>query len=204
MKLEVTAPLRKSGRPLSFDRNEGVRKAMLLFWAHGYEATSLSDLTRAMGITPPSLYYAYGDKKRLFLESLELYLSGPVTSETIIANAKTGKEAAFGLLETSAIGFTGHNTPQGCMLASSAISCSESAMDVKSTLAAKRLKIEKILKQKLSRAVKQGEFKTEVDVDALSGHIMCVIQGMSTLARDGASRDKLLRIVKTAMLSWPC
>lgn len=52
---------------------------MLLFWRHGYEATSLSDLTAAMGVTPPSIYAAFGDKKQLFLEAVRRYLSSPVT-----------------------------------------------------------------------------------------------------------------------------
>jgi TetR/AcrR family transcriptional regulator, copper-responsive repressor len=46
---------------------------MRLFWSRGYEATSISDLTQAMEITPPSLYAAFGDKKRLFLEAVERY-----------------------------------------------------------------------------------------------------------------------------------
>ena len=42
---------------------------MLLFWRHGYEATSVNHLVRAMGVPPPSLYTAFGDKKQLFLEA---------------------------------------------------------------------------------------------------------------------------------------
>jgi len=43
----------------------------------------------------------------------------------------------------------------------------------------------------------------ETDADALAGHVMAVIQGMSTLARDGAAREKLTRVAATAMLAWP-
>ena len=57
---------RKTGRPLSFDPDAVLLPAMLLFWRYGYEATSLAELTRAMGVTPPSIYVAYGDKKGLF------------------------------------------------------------------------------------------------------------------------------------------
>ena len=203
MKTDVTSPRRKTGRPLSFDRDEALQKAMLRFWQHGYEGTSLADLTQHMGITPPSLYYAYGDKKRLFFECLKLYLSGPKSSASIIANASTAKEAAQDLLETSAIGFTGKNMPVGCMLSSAAISCSEEALDVKQALADGRLEVEKSLKQKISQGMRSGEFKSQFDDEALAGHIMAVIQGMSTLARDGASREKLLRIATTAMLAWP-
>ena len=49
-------PRKKGGRPLSFDREAALERAMLVFWRYGYEAASLSELTSAMGITPPSLY----------------------------------------------------------------------------------------------------------------------------------------------------
>src|ERR1035438_2174233 len=78
---------RKPGRPLGFDREAALNEAMLLFWRHGFEATSVNDLTKAMGITPPSLYTAFGDKKQLFLEAIQRYLSGPVNSESIIDSA---------------------------------------------------------------------------------------------------------------------
>src|SRR5687768_4018099 len=65
--------LRPRGRPRSFDRDAALERAMELFWRQGYESTSISDLTAAMGITPPSLYAAFGDKERLFLEAVERY-----------------------------------------------------------------------------------------------------------------------------------
>ena len=176
---------------------------MLLFWKHGYEATSVNDLTLAMGITPPSLYTAFGDKKQLFLEAVHRYVSGPVTSESIIDQAPTARAAAAGLLHAAAVGFTGRNTPAGCLLASSAISCSSSAADVQKALAEIRLKIEKRLRKKISRDHTMSKRKPTPDPEALAAHIMAVIQGMSTLARDGASREKLTTVASTAMLGWP-
>ncbi len=176
---------------------------MLLFWRHGYEATSLTELTAAMAITPPSLYAAFGDKKRLFLEAVGHYLSGPVTSRSIIDGAATAREAAWGLLQAAAAGFTGIDTPAGCLLASSAISCSADAADVQAELAAIRHGIETHLKERISLAIETGELAADIDADALAGHAMAVVQGMSTLARDGAVREKLMRVAATAMLAWP-
>ncbi len=176
---------------------------MLLFWRHGYEATSVNELTKAMGITPPSLYTAFGDKKQLFLDAVELYISGPITSKSIVDAAPTAREAAAGLLQASAIGFTGESTPAGCLLASSAISCSSAAEDVRVALRDIRLKIENRLRRKIAEDRSLRKLKPRIDADALAGHIMAVIQGMSTLARDGATRKKLLSIASAAMLSWP-
>ena len=203
MKSIETTPARKPGRPLSFDRETALEQAMLLFWRHGYEATSLSDLRTAMGVTSPSIYAAFGDKKTLFLEAVHRYLSGPVTSERIIAEAVTARDAAWGLLRSSAIGFTGTETPPGCLLASSAISCSAAAADVQAALAALRRGIETMLRDRIARAVRTGEMPADADADALAGHVMAVIQGLSTLARDGASREKLMRVASAAMAAWP-
>ncbi len=176
---------------------------MLLFWRHGYEATSISDLTAALGITAPSLYGAFGDKKQLFLASVDRYLAGPVTSDTIIANAPSARQAALELLLASAAGFTGKATPAGCLLASAAISCSAAASDVQGELASIRRRIEARLVHKIVWDQKAGIVPAEMDPDALAGHVMAVIQGMSTLARDGATREKLVRVAEMAMLAWP-
>lgn len=195
--------MQKKGRPLSFDREDALHKAMLLFWRHGYEATSLNDLTTTLGVNPSSVYSVFGDKKRLFLEAVSKYLSGPITSESIIDQAENGREAALGLLKAAAEGFTGQDTPAGCLLASSAISCSDTANDVKEELAAIRRGIELRLRDKVISSIAAGKLPAHTGADALASLTMAVIQGMSTLARDGASRAKLLRLVDTALLAWP-
>ena len=193
----------KRGRPLSFDREAALQKAMLLFWRHGYEATSLHDLTSALGVKPSSIYSVFGDKKRLFLEAVYLYLSGPITSETIIDNAANAREAALGLLHAAAAGFTGKDTPAGCLVASSTISCSEAANDVKEELAEIRRGIEARLRDKVIASVDAGTLPADTNAEALASLTIAVIQGMSTLARDGASRDKLLQLADAAMGAWP-
>ena len=193
----------KKGRPLSFDREVALGQAMLLFWQHGYEATSLKDLTSALGVPPSSIYSAFGDKKGLFLEAVDHYLSVPVTSETIIAQAATARDAARELMLAAATGFTGTDTPKGCLLASSAISCSDGATEVKEELAVRRRAIESLLTRRIDKAIRSGEIPNTSDAESLAAHTMAVIQGMSTLARDGAKREKLVRLAKTAILAWP-
>ena len=176
---------------------------MLLFWRHGYEATSLNDLTAALGVKPSSIYTVFGDKKHLFLEAVGRYLSGPVTSESLIAEAPNGRDAARALLRASAQGFTGADTPAGCLLASSAISCSHGASDVQEELAAIRRGIEARLRDKIVASIDAGAMPAHTHAEALAGLTMAVIQAMSTLARDGATLEKLLLVVDAAMQAWP-
>lgn len=203
MKQRISTTRRKAGRPISFDREAALHEAMILFWQHGYEGTSLADLTAAMGVTPPSIYAAFGDKRTLFLEAVDRYASGPVTAESIILNAATAKDAAAALLHGSAVRFTGSDTPPGCLLATAAISCSAAAHEVQAELSAVRKRINDNLMVKIRKDIEAKRLPVSADAGALAGHIMAVVQGMSTLARDGATREKLLRIAAVAMTVWP-
>jgi AcrR family transcriptional regulator len=194
---------RKGGRPLSFDRDAALHKAMLLFWRHGYEGTSLNALTAALGVKPSSIYTAFGDKRRLFLEAVDLYLASAGSIEDLFSDDKPVKEVARDLLVSAAIGFTGENTPPGCLLATSAISCSQESMDVQEMLAKIRRQLEQQLRARISRAIEAGEVCSNVDPAALAGCIMAVSQGMSTLARDGATRSHLMTIIDTTLGAWP-
>ena len=193
---------KRSGRPLSFDRDAALEQAMLLFWRHGYEATSLNDLTSALGVTPPSIYAAFGNKRGLFLEAVARYLSHPTSPQAIIDAAPSAREAALALMSGAAVTFTDPTTPPGCMLATSAISVSASAADVQAELSALRNAVEGHLRHRIERAVAEGEMDDDTDAEALAAHTTAVIQGMSTLARDGATRDKLLGVVQMAMRVW--
>ena len=67
----------RMGRPRSFDIDRALDRALQVFWRKGYEGTSLSDLTKAVGVNRPSLYAAFGDKEALFRKALDRYLTGP-------------------------------------------------------------------------------------------------------------------------------
>lgn len=203
MEPEEATVKRRPGRPLGFDRDAALHQAMLLFWRHGYEATSINNLTAAMQITPPSLYMAFGDKKQLFLEAVHRYISGPVTSESIIAEAPTARDAAMGLLQAAVTGFTGKDTPSGCLLASAAIRCSPAAADVQKALSDIRLGIEENLRKKIELENRESSAKPKIDAEVNASYVMALIQGMSTLAHDGADRTKLMRLAEAAMRAWP-
>ena len=62
------------GRPRTFDRETALDAAVDIFWRHGYEGASIADLTAAMGVTPPTLYAAFGSKEDLYRQALARYL----------------------------------------------------------------------------------------------------------------------------------
>ena len=103
MKRANGKPVKPRGRPREFDREAALERAIDVFWRHGYEATSMSDLTAAMGINPPSLYAAFGDKEKLFLEAVERYQQQRRRSVTkVFDEAPTAKEAVHRVLQDAA------------------------------------------------------------------------------------------------------
>ena len=197
------SPPRRTGRPLSFDRDTALRQAMLTFWRHGYETTSVADLTAAMGISAPSLYTAFGDKRRLFLEAVRLYAGDPADMARAIAGARTAREAACDLMTAAATTYTGEATPRGCLLASATASGSAAAADVQDAVASVRRGIEDCLRVRIERDIENGVLPPGSQAAPLAGLVMAVTQGMSVLARDGASRASLLAIAKATLRAWP-
>ncbi len=163
----------------------------------------MAELTHAMGVTPPSIYAAYGDKKGLFRAAVQRYLSQSQTPFAVISQAPTAKVAAQTLIEGAAVAYTGTDTPPGCLLASSAIAVSAEAADVREELAAIRRDIETALRDKIAGDIHTGRLPVDTDPVVLAAYVMTVIQGLSTLARDGATRKKLQQIAQLSMVVWP-
>ncbi len=188
---------------MSFDRADALKKAMLAFWRSGYETTSIVDLTTAMGVTAPSLYAAFGDKKSLFLEAVALYAGDPAEIARTIEQAASAHAAASDMLETVAAAFTSDATPRGCLLASSTASGSPASKDVQDVVAGIRRAIAALLEAKIERDVAGGLLPHGTDAAAYASLVIAVTQGMSVLARDGASRETLLSVAQAAMAAWP-
>lgn len=176
---------------------------MLTFWRHGYETTSVADLTAAMGISAPSLYTAYGDKKQLFLEAMRLYAGDPDDMARMIFDAPTAYQAAHDLMTAAATTYTGEATPKGCLLASATASGSAASADVQDAVADVRRTIEGRLRMRIERDIEDGVLPPGTQAAALAGLVLAVTQGMSVRARDGTSRASLLAIVEAALRAWP-
>lgn len=176
---------------------------MLTFWRHGFESTSISDLTAAIGVTAPSIYTAFGDKKRLFLEAVQLYAGPREELQRKLDAADTARDAVQDMLRSAACGFTGETTPRGCLLASATASVSIGAEDMQRAVADVRRDILARLTGRISRDVSSGVLPPETDAAALAAMVIAVIQGMSVLACDGMERDRLLLVADCAMRTWP-
>ena len=192
------------GRPRKFDRNAALARAMELFWRKGFAGASLSELTAAMGINPPSLYAAFGSKEELFREAVSLY-SRTESPEIWLAieQAPTAREAFDGFLRATALSFTQPDKPRGCLIVLGALHADDAGSEaVCATLRGMRADNVADLAGRLRRAVAEGELPSGVDCDGVASFYVTVQQGMSIQARDGASRETLLAVADGAMAAW--
>lgn len=199
---QIETPPRKTGRPLSFDREVVLEKAMLAFWEGGYETTSISDLTAVMGLTAPSLYAAFGNKQQLFIEAMRLYVGDRAAWERTMFEAPTAREAVTGMLRGAALLYTGDQTPRGCLLASAAATGSPDAAQVRAAVAAERRGMRDIVIRRIEADISRELLSSETPASVLADLSLAVTQGMSVLARDGADRNSLLAIADAAMAGW--
>lgn len=199
-----TAPARPRGRPLSFDRDAALEKAMHVFWEHGYEAASISHLTAAMGINPPNLYTAFGDKETLFLEAIERYGKGPGSyMQRALNEEPTARRAMQRLLDEAADELTRPSHPLGCMMVMATTNCSVAAEHIQEALVKRRALGLAIIQARIQRGIDEGDLPAATDAAALANFYVTVYQGMSMQAKDGAPRESLLTSVEMAMRSWP-
>jgi TetR/AcrR family transcriptional regulator, copper-responsive repressor len=201
---KLVTPHRPRGRPREFDRDEALDRAMRLFWRSGYEATSISDLTKAMGITPPALYGAFGDKKRLFLEAVQRYEQGPgCFGQKALTQEPTAELAIRGLLLGAVASFADPKNPRGCLVVLGATNCAAESLDIADALADRRRAAEQAVRARIAAGKNAGELSDQADVDALAGVVTATLYGLAVKARDGAPRARLRRIVEQVMALWP-
>ena len=175
---------------------------MQVFWRKGYESTSIHDLTEAMGINPPSLYAAFGDKEKLYLEAVERYLdcrkeaAGCAFSEEPTARASIER-----LLRGAASELAKPDSPKGCMLTMSAINCD--SPEIQAALAKRRATAKQRMKERIERGIREGDVPRGTDAGALATFFSAIFAGMSMQARDGASLKTLMGTIDAAMRAWP-
>ena len=176
---------------------------MEVFWKKGYEGTSLSDLTDAMGINRPSLYAAYGNKQELFRKVLERYGEGPSSYEREALAEPSARRVAESLLRGAADVQTDTRTPAGCLATLGTTYCADDSSPAGKLLIASRLAGHAAIRERFEQARAEGDLPADADPNALTHYIGTVVCGMAVLAASGMTRDELERVIELTMRAWP-
>ena len=178
---------------------------MHLFWEHGYEATSLAQLRGAMGgISSASFYAAFESKEALFRETVALYVERYGTClQALFDPAVAPRDAVEHSLRCSVDMQTGKGHPLGCLVCSSAVSCSPEASGVQQFVGDIRAANHAAIRGCVDRAIRLGELPLERDAAALAATFYGFLLGVSAQARDGVDRATLHTAVNEVMRVWP-
>ncbi|MEM7671381.1 MAG: helix-turn-helix domain-containing protein [Pseudomonadota bacterium] len=183
---------RRRGRPRVIDREAALDRAVRLFWERGYDGTSLSDLTQAMGLSRPSLYAAFGDKDALFLRALDRY------GETYAASPMSAFEAApdirhatHAFLKLSLEANTGPNTPPGCLFACCAGTVATQDARVATFLTRVTDDATERLAARFESAASRGELAVGMRPKTRAALAIDMMYAQAIRARSGATRSAL-------------
>ena len=184
-------------RPREFDETQVVQSAMQVFWQKGYLGTSVQDLVDATGLLRGSLYGAFGDKRGLFIASLDAYTGLSLRRfQELVNRADDPVEAVRKLVRGCADDCTNETLAErGCMVGNA---CSERAAHDEIT----RHRVHTFLSnlhQMMADALRQGQamgtFGADRDPDAVATFIQCSLQGLTLLAKSQPDPDVIRSVV---------
>lgn len=189
-----------AGRPREFDRDVALQQAMLAFWQHGYEGTSMADLVSATGIASARLYAAFGSKEALFREAIERYETGDGSfAERALEKEGGVRDAIAAMLREAVQVYTRRGHPQGCMVVSAATNYAAGNEPVMRWLASHRKARTQSIIDRIAAAKRSGELDPGADAQVLGDFYATVLHGISVQARDGVSKVRLLALVEPSL-----
>ncbi|MDJ0736664.1 MAG: TetR/AcrR family transcriptional regulator [Nostocaceae cyanobacterium] len=171
------------GPDKQFDTEVALSKAMEVFWAHGYEAASLSQLLKNMGIGKKSLYDTFGNKESLFLKALDYYAR--TTIRDIRHHLDADGSPLTNLKQLLREWQQMHSQPgsSGCMLGTNIADFNTDDEAIASIMRVYLQQVEDAFTATLKRAQAAGELSIDASPRNLARLLLCTTQGMALLGR---------------------
>jgi len=182
-----------------FKNDKVLEKAMHAFWARGYEATSIQDLTSCMGINRGSIYAAFKDKRNLFLLALEYYETN--CRRAFLADLKrdhSPREAITTLFNEIVDTALSDKKRSGCLLVNTATEMSAHDEKIAEAVAKGLSETEDFFHQLIERGKSGGEIPSHVDAEEAASALLGLLTGLRVLARSRPERKVLEPIARQA------
>jgi AcrR family transcriptional regulator len=193
----------RSGRPREFDTDRALDRALKVFWRRGYEGASLPELTKAMRISRPSLYAAFGNKEALFRQAIDRYVDGPGAAVRDALSEPTARAVVERVFRAGVEMLADSRNPRGCFLVQGALACGDTADCLRREMAKRRDEFVIALRERFERAIAEGDLTSDADPGDLARFVATVLHGMSVQASTGARRHELERVTQIALRAWP-
>jgi TetR/AcrR family transcriptional repressor of nem operon len=177
------------GRPRSFDEDKALEAAAKCFWARGYEATSVRDLSGSMGIAGASIYNAYGGKRALFAAALDHYCNRSMRDR--IARLEAG---AIGLPAIDAFfqdiveRSLNDCDRKGCFLVNAALEIAPHDGGMAEAISGYFAELKSFFLRNILAAQKSGEAPPSINPNLYAAHLLSVLMGIRVLARCNPDR----------------
>lgn len=187
-----------AGPMKQFDQNEALNKALQVFWDKGYEATSMQDLVKHMGINRASMYDTFGNKYELFKKAIDVYCQQTLLNTKQILQSPGSplqNIMRYYQLLGSSTGIVKHH---GCFINNTAVELGPHKPEIARYIRNHWAKVEEIFKSALDQAVEQGEIHPNTDTAALARLFNTLIQGLAVSSKVEISPERLASVVSTA------
>jgi TetR/AcrR family transcriptional repressor of nem operon len=191
-----------AGRPKQFDRDEVLERAVDTFWTHGYEATSVDDLTTAMGLGRGSLYHEFGDKHSLFLAALDRYrLERRQQLESILGSAPSARAGVEAVFRATVSRLWGDRSRRGCLLVNSAAELANADSEVAARVRQAFQAFATAFRAALERGQRTGELDAGLDVEATARFLASVLVNLRLLSKFASRRvgDDVVEVALRAL-----
>jgi AcrR family transcriptional regulator len=192
-----------AGRQREFDKQVALDAAMKVFWANGYSGTSLSDLTDVMGINKPSLYAAFGNKEALFISALDHYVErhGAIHSQELHASKKSLRSRLRAYLQSIARMVCDPTLPGGCFVATTTDESGGDCLPAGALEAITRIneQTQISLVDFFRNEISVGNLPTGASAEDLANYMLAMQYGLGVMARNGAKRETLDRVIEYAV-----
>lgn len=187
-------------RPRAFDNDEVLDAAIECFWKRGLAATSVRDLASQMGINGPSLYNAFGDKRRLFAEALERYAQQSMRERIMRIEAKhTGQDAIEAFFKEVIARSLSDPDRRGCLIVNSALEVAPHDKELQLVISAYLKEIESFFGRCLEAAVSEGALPGSIGIADGSRLFLGILLGIRVASRANPQRALLEGMVRPAL-----
>ncbi|MDR3614773.1 MAG: helix-turn-helix domain containing protein [Candidatus Obscuribacterales bacterium] len=184
---------RAPGRPKGFILDEALDRAVEMFWEHGYEGVDVDRIARAVNVTKPALYRAFGDKSSLLLKAVERYTItyGAPIMASFQAEPDIHK-AVTGLLEAT-VNLASGEARNGCMMVAAALGQSERVTEIRAYLATGLTTAADTFAKRFEKEMKAGRMSRTPSAKVRGRALVDLMKGLQLRAKAGIERDQLLQ-----------